>query len=491
MWRPDQLLRSARIAAALVVVLAGPLAELAAQGSPRAAPTTPPTTPPTIQPRIQPVGADEDYEPFRLGARVAPPSWLKISGATRIRYEGISGQYRANPRLDFSDHVVVQRTTLRLDADLDLVRVTFEGIDSRIYGADRGSVLNPSNVNPVDILQAFVEFGLGTVLGGNHRLRVGRETVNLGSRRFVSRNGFRNTINSFTGVDWLWRDKDSTASTRAFFLLPVRRQPGELDRLVENDPELDHEDFDRRLIGLFHERAVAPRTRLEAYFLVLLEEGADTRRRKLFTPGFRLVRARKVGEFDWEADLAYQAGESRAATGGPDLDHFASFTHLSLGYTFDAPWTPHVRVAFDTATGDGDPADAENGRFDTLFGSRGFDYGRTGQFGYIARSNILSPEVRVGLRPDEHVLAEFSWRGLWLESETDAFTTAGVVDPTGNSGSHVGQKLDVNLRWDVLPASVRLEAGLAHVFSGEFLANAPNGRDTDTSYGYFQARWRF
>lgn len=467
--------RVARLGAHAVVSLI--LCSVAiAQSAPTAVPQDPPKA---------------GYEPFRLDDSLGTPSWLRISGSTRIRYEGISGQFRAAGRLDFSDHLVFQRTTLRVDADFEPLRVTIEGIDSRAYGADNGSQLGTSAVNAADFLQAFAEVDLGQVAGGTHRLRVGRETMDLGSRRLVARNRFRNTINSFTGLDWQWQDKDSSASTRAFFLLPVQRQPGELDRQIEADTELDYADSDRRFMGIFHERPLPHRTKLELYLFVLLEEGADTTRRQLFTPGFRVVRPRKVGEIDWQAEVVYQVGESRLAAGGPDLDHFASFQHLSIGYTYACPWSPNFRFAFDMASGDDDPADAENNRFDTLFGARRFEFGPTGIYGLIARSNIVSPEFRVSVKPRENVSSFFAWRGVWLESETDTLTTAGVRDATGNSGGHVGQQLEWRVRWDVLPSSLRLEGGLAHVFHGDFQSNAPNGQNTDTTYGYLQAAWTF
>ena len=88
-----------------------------------------------------------------------------------------------------------------------------------------------------------------------------------------------------------------------------------------------------------------------------------------------------------------------------DLDHFAHFHHLSLGYSFDVPWSPRLSLHYDYASGDDDPSDGDNSRYDTLFGSRRFDYGPTSIYGAFARSNINTPGVRLALEPSHEIVA--------------------------------------------------------------------------------------
>jgi hypothetical protein len=76
-------------------------------------------------------------------------------------------------------------------------------------------------------------------------------------------------------------------------------------------------------------------------------------------------------------------------------------------------------------------------------------------------------------------------RAYWLASDTDAWTTSGLRDPAGDSGSFIGHQLEARVRWDVLPGNVRLEVGGAYLFAGEFIDNAPNATGQgDTTYGY-------
>ncbi|HAO88922.1 MAG TPA: hypothetical protein DCR00_08355, partial [Gammaproteobacteria bacterium] len=67
---------------------------------------------------------------------------------------------------------------------------------------DSGSPLDSFFANPLDILQANVTVPIANVFSESDRgfIKVGRFTMDQGSRRFVARNRFRNTINSFAGV---------------------------------------------------------------------------------------------------------------------------------------------------------------------------------------------------------------------------------------------------------------------------------------------------
>jgi hypothetical protein len=65
-------------------------------------------------------------------------------------------------------------------------------------------------------------------------------------------------------------------------------------------------------------------------------------------------------------------------------------------------------------------------------------------------------------------------------------------DPAGNSGSFVGHQLEARVRWDIRPGKLRLEAGGAYLFGGEFIRNAPNATGQgDTAYGYLSLEITF
>ena len=85
-----------------------------------------------------------------------------------------------------------------------------------------------------------------------------------------------------------------------------------------------------------------------------------------------------------------------------------------------------------------------------------------------------------------------AYRAYWLASDKDAWTTAGVRDTTGNSGSFLGHQLEIRIRYNPVPNMLRLESGIAHLFVGSFVEDAPNANAADDiTYAYSQIVFTF
>ncbi len=459
--------------------------------------------PPSFALQAAPAAAPAKPGPWRLGEQVPLPEWLKITGTQRTRFEYLDGQFRADkpPKFyDDSDHLFALRTTLRADAKLESFVATAEVMDSRQYEADSGSALDTTTVNAAEFVQAFVGYeGKGVLREGDKTTAiVGRHTMDLGNRRLVARNDFRNTTNNFDGVNLLWESK-SKDSLRAFYTLPVQRLPSDLDSLLDNDVELDESNRHVQFWGLYGTLAeLFPKVQTELYWLELDERdsaGLATADRELTTLGLRSVRKPAKGELDFELESAWQFGSSHSdTTSTTELDHKARFHHLEAGYTFDAAWKPRLALQYDVATGDEDPDqnDVENNRFDTLFGARRWEFGPTGIFGAIARANVVSPGWRVTANPTDAVDLMFAHRLVQLESDKDTWTPGGVKDASGASGNDVGQMVEFRLRWNVLPGNFSIDTGVAHLFAGDFLDSNPNATGNgDTNYVYIQTLLSF
>jgi hypothetical protein len=440
--------------------------------------------------------------PYSLQAALDLPAWLKLSVESRFRYETLDNQFRANGQ--GGDQVFVMRTLALLEAGTDTARVGLEMIDARALLDDAGTPLDNTQVDSAELLQAYALYRAPRTFGfnANSEFRLGRQTLDFGSRRLISRNRFRNTINAFTGLDWKLGAQGGW-STEAFIGTPVVRLPLLRPALAADEAAFDEEDFGTVLWLLGGASAPfaggpAAGARLEAYVIGLDESDQHfaTRNRRLVTPGLRLFKDPAPARVDYQLEVVLQSGTSRAEENPAnitDLDHFAHYENLQLGYTLTAAWSPRVSAMFDYASGDEDPRDRDNGRFDTLFGARRFDYGPTGIWGAFQRSNMYSPGARLNLapRPDLRVMA--GYRAFWLASDTDQWVPNRVRDVTGNAGSFVGNQFELSATWAVVPTNVTLETGGACLLGGEFPSNAPNaGRDgEDSSYLYAQLTLAF
>lgn len=440
--------------------------------------------------------------PFSLHDALALPDWLELSVESRFRYETLDEQFRANGR--GGDQAFVTRTLALLEAGSDTARIGLEMIDARAMLDDAGSPTDTTHVGSADLLQAYLLLKNPQIalLEADSELKLGRQTVDYGSRRLVSRNRFRNTINAFTGIDWKLNAQAGWA-TEVFVGMPVSRLPLDRDSLLDDETTFDEEDTGTAvwlLGGTSAPFAGGPMAgaRLEAYVVGIAESDQRfaTRNRKLLTPGLRLFREPTPAGLDFQLEAIVQTGTSRADDNPAttvDLDHFAHYENLQVGYTMKAAWSPRISAMFDYASGDRDPRDRDMDRFDTLFGARRFDYGPTGIWGAFQRSNMYSPGARLNLAPRPDVRAMAGYRAFWLASDTDQWVPQRVRDTTGSSGSFVGNQFEVNASWAVVPTNVTLEAGGAYLFGGEFPSQAPNaGRDgEDSSYLYAQLTLAF
>lgn len=432
---------------------------------------------------------------WRLGETLSTPDWLQLSAEHRTRYETLDQQFRnqvnGQPGTG-GDQVILFRTLAHVKVDLNVIRFGAEMMDSRIALADQGTAssskaLTNNIANPLELLQAYVELPMDNLLveGSRSLLRAGRITIDAGSRRLVARNRYRNTINSFTGAEWQW--KMGNKKFQAFYTLPVRRLVD--GDIRNNNPRFDSEYTQIRFWGMYYSQPLfSELDHVEGFVLGLNEKDTpdwQTRQREIYTYGLRFWRKPALESFDYEVETAYQLGESKASNiASQTLDHFSHMHHAELGYSFNSTWLPRLIFQYDYVSGDDDPNDNKNNRFDPLYSGRRFDYGPTSIFGSFSRSNISSPGLRLILKPQKQVSTMISLRGFWRASTADAWRAAGI----NGSDSYIGTQIEARLRWKALPGNLHFETGVAHVFAGDLMDSA--GKD-DSTLTYVQATFKF
>jgi hypothetical protein len=320
-------------------------------------------------------------------------------------------------------------------------------------------------------------------------------TMDYGSRRLLAKNRFRNTSNAFQGVHARYRQ--GRGESQLFYTYPLQREPSILSpgALRDNDFALDKAGRSERFWGLMHDW---PANDAGPDFSVYLfgsqssdRPGRPVADRDLLTAGWRS--RYEAPRYDLEAEAAYQWGSSLASALSPErpsLDHRAWFTHLHFG--IQATPDLNIRLSYDHATGDKDPLDGSNERFDRLYGARAFELGPSGIFGAAVRRNLRSPGVRLLWQSGETQSWLLSHRWLRLDSARDALLTAARRDSTGESGRDLGGQWELRWRWQPPGTGMDLEIGAAYLQKGQFFSGINpdallNPADSsDSRYAFFQ-----
>ena len=421
------------------------------------------------------------------------PDWLEGSLEQRTRYETFDTPWQRG-QTGAQDQIPLQ-TVLWLEAHhQNGLRAGFEFWDARQFGANEDWPVNNTMVNVANFAQMYGAWSTTHLADSNlaFEAKGGRMTLDLGSRRLVARNVFRNTTNAFSGLQFRLRDNEAKWQLQLFANQPVQRLPTDRAQLVNNDWAWDTEQPGSVFTGALMETEALPLgIRGELYLYYLSENEDSILNRQLYTPGLRLFRNPTKGEFDFEGETIGQTGGARRSKDSTErTDVEAYFEHIQAGYTFDLPWDPRLLVQYDYATGG--TSGNTNHSFDTLYGARRWDYGPTGIFGPFARNNINAPGARMFVVPHRDVSSFLAYRAWWMADPKAPWIPAGLSDPTGQAGDFMGQTIEFATRWDAHD-NIALEAGWTALIKGDFAKNAP-GAPTDHSnvnYFYVQSEIRF
>ncbi len=430
-------------------------------------------------------------------APAGTPDWLSFQGETRMRYETLDGQFRAGRSA--GDQLLLFRTLLLSEVRAHGVSLGLEFQDSRTYLGDSGTPLSTSIANPLDVLQAYVGVDLPGLQGEGSRttLKLGRQTVSIGSKRQIERVEFANVIKNYTGLH-LTHSFPGGDGLHLVYVAPLARKPTERARLDENELSRDREQWNRRIWGVHYIRKELapgrwPGVSGELFVYGLAEEDSGefpTPNRSYVTPGFRLYRPRASGRWNFDIEGALRYGSRRASSAPDDtrdLDVGASMLRAEVGYTVAAPWKPNLALQYYWASGDEDPNDGRYDQYDRLFGGRRTDLNHTSIHGPLTPANLNAPGFRVEVQPNSRMDARLTYSAAHLASGTDRWIIAGLQDPTGASGTFIGHALDARTRLWILPGRLQMEIGFSAFIFGEFARNVPEGpAGRRTLFGYSQ-----
>lgn len=397
--------------------------------------------------------------------------WLDIGIDHRSRFEYRDDYYRADLESGYR-FFMRSRGYVGVRKVLDPFRFAIEFQDSRRFGDPLGG----GGIDEADILQLYGELFFKDVAGEGYPLsiRAGRMSFDAIDRRLVARNRFRNTTNAFDGVAASLGSRQSNWEITGFLTSPVEIEPYSPD-------QADDDNWFFGLTGYW--RGWSPYFILEPYYFFLdqnesssLSDSSDQRIHTIGMHGFGLVGDTGL---DYDFDVAFQFGDNEGLT------QRAFAAHGEIGYTLDLPAEPRISFLIDYASGDRDPNDGTNQRFDRLFGASHSMYGYSDLFVW---ENVIIPAVHVSSRPTKRVRLDAFYRAYWLASDTDAWVTTGLRDPSGSSGSFIGQEIDLRAVYQI-NRNLALELGYAYFVPGSFTENTSTPAP-DSDFFYLQLSLR-
>jgi hypothetical protein len=402
-------------------------------------------------------------------------AYLTFGGQLRDRYEYFDNYlFGKGPQTPDGYNLI----RMLLDADLHLspyFRVFAQGISATEQGRDGGP--RPSDVNEIDLYQAFADLTLPINADVTFMLRGGRQVMVFGAQRLIGVSDWTNVRRNWDGVRGTLTTPGNTLDV--FYARPVQVLQYEFDNEVPNT----------FLTGIYdtwkvHGALEQAKTKLETYALYVERQditfNQTTGDERRYTFGTRFTTNPKPFDFDLEAD--YQIGRFN----GEDTHAFSIAT--IGGYTLEQIlFTPRAFLGFDIASGGSHNNSGD--AFDQLFPS-GHD--QFGTIDAIGRQNIIDvhPGFTLDLLENKPGVKQLTllvqYRQFWRESDQDAvYTSSGSIlraSPTGgSSASAIGGEIDTQVNWQ-LNRYISAYVGYAHFFHGAFIAATGPDHDIDFAY---------
>ena len=399
------------------------------------------------------------------------PSWLRVRGEFRERWEGVENLTFNDTR---DDNYWLSR--FRFNAAVTpskklgfLVQVQ----DARVGKKELAPTSAAPFRAPFDLRMAYADIGSTT---GPITIRAGRQELAYGDQRLVGHVSWLNSARTFDGGKLTLRSK-SGLSLDTFYSSVVRIQQDEFDKSGAGN----------RFAGAYLTSALIPKGSFEPYYFYrrdvnVVGEAGVVGKLNSSTLGFRTV-GKLPARLDYNVEMALQRGD----LGTNDVTAWAG--HWQLRESLAGGWTPKITGEYNYASGDKDPADGKRQTFDQLYPTPHDKYGLADQVGW---KNLHHVRSGFEITPLKGMPITTNYHSWWLAEERDALYNVASVPIarviTGAANSHVGQEIDVQVSKAIFP-QLQVAAGYAHIFTGAFLKEATPG--ASYSHPYVMATYVF
>ncbi len=398
---------------------------------------------------------------------------LRLNAEDRVRYE-FKSDADFNKATRDNGSVFYQRARIGMAAVKPKeVELMVELIDARAYTYQ---MKKPAQVDEIDLHQAYVKimdpFSLPI------SLKLGRQEIQYGKGRLIAASSWSNLIRSFDGA--ILKYKSGGLWVDGMVSVPVVADNHNFDNPKE------HEIISAVYLN-YQKDKKSPTT--ELYIIGQVDKdnvvrGDDLRYGPLerYTAGFR-VAGKLDDSISYDLEAPYQFG----TYGSNNIAAYAF--HLDLSKSLEAMMDPVITLEFNLASGDEDPTDGKTNTFVPIYQGTHDPYGimdlyRWQNMREIAGKITLSPDKKLKIIPGVNF--------VWLDSKRDSwYNTSGTAvrtDTTGNSSAFLGTEVSIVAKYD-LNKNVKLEGGVAHMFSGEFIHDT--GARNEPNWVYTQVGVKF
>jgi hypothetical protein len=391
------------------------------------------------------------------------PSWLRVRGEFRERFEGFDGSGFTEGR---DDYYALSR--VRLNATITPSKsLSFQANvhDARVADKTIGPTTAPFR-GPIDLRTGFADVGSATA---PIALRLGRQELAFGEQRLLGHLAWVNTGRSWDAARVILRSKAFQADVFGASL--VRSLPDAFDKSGNGN----------RLAGVYATTGrLLPGASVEPFVVWrrdvnLRSELGGIGNLSQTTIGTRVAGKLRAG-LDYSVEMALQRGSLAADS----IDAWAG--HWQMRESLPGAGAVKIISEYNFASGDADPTDGTRGTFDQLYPTGHDKLGLADQVGW---RNVHHIREGVEFTPIGATPITASYHTWWLANGNDALYAAGggpIARLAGGAPStHIGHELDVQVARALTP-QIQMAAGYAHLFTGAFLKQATPGASYSQPY---------
>ncbi len=439
-----------------------------------------PATAPAQDGQAPPAASQEDVFWAHLKNIRFGPATLDLGGQARARFEDDEGFTIKGYEPGAHDQLLLERVRLDLTARFGGgQRVFLQLQDAHAFLTRYGDSDFPQSSpieDTLDIRQLYADWS--HIGGGPFGFRIGRQQISYGDQRVFGPGNWGNTGRFAWDAAMMKVDTGRVASDFWVGKYLLYKSDVWPDRAVD--------DF---LTFVNYTQVKKLPVRLDLFYVLKHDSSgkvvgeSGTGNLLSHTVGLQ-VEGRATNGVDAAATVAAQVGRY-----GPDTVR-AYGASGKAGFTLPTAWKLRVGGQYTWGSGDSNPTDGVHGTFDGVYGGRDiFFYGYLNLFFW---ANLRDAEIDFSVTPHRGLTGFVEFHHFALDRPTDAWYTTGLKpyrrDPTGQSGSALGEELDLRVVWNV-STHLELMAGFGHFFPGEFVSNTGRAAAADWSFAQVVYSW--